>query len=83
MSPETDASNPGATLYVLDAFLYRENSAKEKKNLDLGVTFLLGHWDTRSPLGPCEFGIGSTFMKTEFPMIRYNSYGRKFKTADS
>jgi hypothetical protein len=71
-SPETDASNPGTTLYVLDAFLYRENSEMEKESLDRGIAFLLGHWDTRRPLGPCEFGIGTTFMKTEFPMIRYN-----------
>lgn len=71
-SPATDASNPGTALYVLDAFLYRENSAKEKKSLERGVAFLLDHWDTRSPLGPCEFGIGSTFMQIEFPIIRYN-----------
>jgi hypothetical protein len=72
ISPETDASNPGTTLYALDAFLYPENSPKEKKSLERGVAFLLGHWDTRRPLGPCEFGIGTNFMKTEFPMIRYN-----------
>jgi hypothetical protein len=71
-SPETDASNPGTTLYVLDAFRYRENSAPERKALDRGVAFLLNHWDSRIPLGPCAFGMGSIFMKTEFPMLRYN-----------
>lgn len=71
-SLETDASNPGTTLYVLDAFLYRESSAKERKALDRGVAFLLDHWDSRRPLGPCAFGIGTTFMKAEFPMLRYN-----------
>jgi hypothetical protein len=71
-SPDTDASNPGTTLYALDAFLYRDNGARERETLDRGVDFLLGHWDIRRPLGPCEFGIGTTFLKAEFPMIRYN-----------
>ncbi|MBN2051731.1 MAG: hypothetical protein JW760_14870 [Spirochaetales bacterium] len=71
-SPVTDASNPGTTLYVLDAFLYRENSADEMRQLERGVRFLLDHWDSRVPLGPCQFGIGSTFLKPEYPMLRYN-----------
>ena len=71
-SPETDASNPGTTLYVLDAFLYRDNDAKEKKQLENGVVFLLDHWTTRLPLGPCRFGIGTTFRQVEYPLIRYN-----------
>lgn len=71
-SPQTDASNPGTTLYVLDAFQYRENTLKERTALDRGVAFLLDHWDSRVPLGPCAFGIGTTFMKTELPMLRYN-----------
>ncbi len=71
-SPETDASNPGTTLYVLDAFLYRDNSPEEEKVLEKAVLFLLDHWDSRLPLGPCMFGIGTTFLKTEYPMLRYN-----------
>lgn len=73
-SASTDASNPGTTLYVLDAFRYRRNGPREMEKLGGGVRFLLGHWDTRLPLGPCRFGIGSTFMKTEYPFLRYNIF---------
>ena len=44
------------------------------QQLERGVEFLLEHWITKKPLGPCEFGIGSTFMKTEYPFIRYNIF---------
>jgi hypothetical protein len=73
-SPETDASNPGTTLYVLDAFRFRNNSKKEKSSLDQAVSFLLRHWETRIPLGPCAFGIGSRFMSIEYPFLRYNLF---------
>ena len=73
-SPLTDASNPGTTLYVLDAFRFRENSADDLNNLNKGVDFLLQHWDIRQPVGPCGFGIGSTFMKVEYPFLRYNLF---------
>lgn len=73
-SPETDASNPGTTLYVLDAFKFRNNSSKDIIQLNKGIEFLLNHWITKKPLGPCEFGIGSSFMKTEYPFIRYNIF---------
>ena len=73
-SRETDASNPGTTLYVLDAFRFRSNSPKEIKQLNKGVDFLLNHWETKSPLGPCDFGIGSRFLRIEFPFLRYNLF---------
>lgn len=73
-SPETDASNPGTTLYVLDAFRFRSNSQAVNEKLDNGVLFLLNHWETRKPLGPCEFGIGSRFLSIEFPFLRYNLF---------
>jgi hypothetical protein len=73
-SPETDASNPGTTLYVLDAFRFRNNSSQHILQLNKGIDFLLDHWITKKPLGPCEFGIGSSFMKTEYPFIRYNIF---------
>ena len=73
-SIETDASNPGTTLYVLDAFLYRNNNKNEIEKLNKAIQFLLNHWDSRAPLGPCKFGIGSTFMKIEYPFIRYNIF---------
>lgn len=73
-SPETDASNPGTTLYVLDALRHRGNNADELVAINKAVDFLLDHWITKKPLGPCEFGIGSTFMKTEYPFYRYNVF---------
>jgi hypothetical protein len=73
-SDSTDASNPGTTLYVLDAYKNRKSLKEEKEKLDKAVLFLLQHWDTKKPLGPCEFGIGTQFMKTEYPFIRYNLF---------
>ncbi|MEP1097024.1 MAG: prenyltransferase/squalene oxidase repeat-containing protein [Cyclobacteriaceae bacterium] len=73
-SSNTDASNPGTTLYVLDAFLHRKNSPKEIDQLNRGVEFLLHHWETREPLGPCDFGMGSRFFQIEFPFLRYNLF---------
>jgi hypothetical protein len=73
-STMTDASNPGTTLYVLDAFRFRNNSKKDVAKLDKAVLFLLEHWETRTPLGPCEFGIGSRFLSIEYPFLRYNLF---------
>ncbi len=73
-SPETDASNPGTTLYTLDACLFRKKSKQDTEKIERGVNFLLDHWDSRKPLGPCTFGIGSRFLKTEFPFRRYNLF---------
>jgi hypothetical protein len=70
-SKATDASNPGKTLYVLEAFSFRKNTRRELEKLDKGAQFLMKHWETKAPLGPCAFGIGTTFMKTENPMLRY------------
>lgn len=75
-SPVTDASNPGATLFVLDGFrpaLDRQAPAVHAR-LDRAVEFLLHHWETRAPLGPCLFGIGSRFLEVEFPFLRYNLF---------
>ncbi len=71
--PETVASNPGPTLNALDAFRYVP-PAQRSRRLDRAVAFLLGHWDTRAPLGPCHFGIGSRFLKIEYPFFRYNLF---------
>jgi len=35
---------------------------------------LLAHWETRRPLGPCHFGIGSRFLSVEYPFLRYNLF---------
>ncbi len=69
--PETEFSNPGPTLNALDAFRFSRRLNKERE-LDRAVEFLLGHWETRKPLGPCHFGIGTLFMKVEYPLLRYN-----------
>jgi len=71
--PETEFSNPGPTLGTLDAFrlstfLNKNNSA------DKAVDFLLSHWTTRKPLGPCHFGIGSLFMQVTYPFASYNLF---------
>lgn len=71
--PETVLSNPGPTLTVLDVFRYTDCLNSEKK-LDKAVEFLLDHWTTRKPLGPCHYGIGTQFMKIEFPVHRYNIF---------
>ena len=73
-SPFTDASNPGTTLYVLDAFRFRNNKLYELDKLNQGVDFLLQHWEVRQPVGPCSFGIGSRFLKIEYPFLRYNIF---------
>lgn len=72
-SPITDASNPGVTLAALDAFRFSPHLNQDKR-LDKAAKSLLAHWKTRRPLGPCEFGIGSLFMKVEYPFLRYNLF---------
>ncbi len=69
----TDASNPGVTLWALDAFRFTPRLNKEPR-LDKAVKSLLAHWKTRVPLGPCSFGIGTLFMQVEYPMFRYNLF---------
>lgn len=71
--PETVFSNPGPTLTALDAFRFTSFLNRDKR-LDRAVEFLLDHWVTRKPLGPCHFGIGTLFMKVEYPFFRYNLF---------
>lgn len=71
--PETDASNPGVTLAALDAFRFT-NFLNVDMRLDKAVRFLLAHWKTRKPLGPCHFGIGTLFQQVEYPFLRYNLF---------
>lgn len=44
------------------------------EKLNKGVDFLLQYWEVQEPVGPCNFGIGSTFMKIEYPFLRYNLF---------
>ncbi len=70
---ETEFSNPGPTLEALDAFRFT-HFLNQDERLDNAVEFLLNHWVTRKPLGPCHFGIGTLFMKVEYPFFRYNLF---------
>lgn len=71
--PLTDCSNPGVTLEALDAFRFKDLINQDKR-LDKAVDFLLEHWEIKRPIGPCHFGIGTLFMQTEFPFLRYNLF---------
>jgi hypothetical protein len=71
--PETEYSNPGPTLTALDAFRFTE-MLNRAEALDRAVEFLLGHWTTRLPLGPCHYGIGTLFMQVEYPFATYNLF---------
>lgn len=71
--PETEYSNPGPTLSVLDAFRFNEDFW-QKDALNMAVEFLLHHWETRLPLGPCHYGIGKLFMQVEYPFRSYNLF---------
>ena len=71
--PETEFSNPGPTLTALNAFRFTEYLNHEPA-LDKAVSFLLNHWTTRLPLGPCHYGIGTLFMQTEYPFATYNLF---------
>jgi len=72
-SPDTDLSNPGVTLFVLDAMRFRTDM-RAGPVAERAVDTLLQHWQVRRPLGPCRFGIGSRFMAVEFPFFRYNLF---------
>jgi hypothetical protein len=71
--PETEFSNPGVTLSVLDVFRFTDHLNKNP-DLDRAVDSLLDHWVVRHPMGPCHFGIGTLFMQVEFPFLRYNLF---------
>ena len=71
--PETEFSNPGPTLTALDAFRFTP-SANSDPRLDHAVDFLLAHWTTRAPLGPCHYGIGTLFHQVAYPFSNYNLF---------
>ena len=71
--PETEFSNPGVTLFVLDVFRFTDH-LNANPALDRAVDSLLHHWVVRRPMGPCHFGIGTLFMQVEFPFLRYNLF---------
>lgn len=71
--PETEFSNPGPTLAALDAFRFT-HFLNTNESLDKAVEFLLDHWETRLPLGPCHYGIGTLFLQVAYPFISYNLF---------
>jgi len=71
--PETDYSNPLPTLNALDAFRFSHYLNNEPA-LDKAVEFLLNHWTIKTPIGPCQYGIGSRFMQVEYPLPNYNLF---------
>ena len=71
--PETEFSNPGPTLIALDAFRF-SGQADVNPRLDRAVEFLLDHWVSRAPLGPCHYGIGTLFFQVAYPFADYNLF---------
>lgn len=71
--PETEFSNPGPTLIALDAFRFT-GGVNADPRLDRAVGFLLDHWVSRAPLGPCHYGIGTLFMRIGYPFADYNLF---------
>jgi hypothetical protein len=71
--PETAFSNPGPTLIALDAFRFTR-WRNDCDTLDRAVEFLLAHWVTRAPLGPCHYGIGSLFLQVSYPLADYHLF---------
>ena len=71
--PETEYSNPLPTLNTLDAFRHSKYLNNEPK-LDKAVEFLLAHWRIKTPIGPCQYGMGSRFMQVEYPLWYYNLF---------
>jgi hypothetical protein len=71
--PETESSNPGPTLTALNAFRHT-SLCNTSPALDRAVEFLLAHWTTRQPIGPCHYGIGTLFMQVEYPFMTYNLF---------
>lgn len=70
--PETESSNPGPTLTALDAF--RFTALADTPALERAVEFLLDHWVSRTPLGPCHYGIGTLFLQVGYPFSDYNLF---------
>ena len=75
--PETEYSTPYTTLLVLDAFRYRPQSAQAAEKLSHAVNFLLAHWEIRTPISPCHYGIGSRFLQVEYPFRGYYTPKRR------
>ena len=71
--PETEFSNPFPTLMALNAFRFT-GFLNQEPALEKAAEFLLSHWESRKPLGPCHYGIGTLFMQVEYPFRNYNLF---------
>ena len=71
--PETEYSTPYTTLVILDALRFA-NFMNYELILDKAVDFLLEHWTIKKPISPCHYGIGSRFMRVEYPFRGYNLF---------
>lgn len=72
--PGSELSNPGATLYILDFLRHYPEYRSGSAVADGAVATLLRHWDTRTPTGPCRWGIGTTFLSVSYPFLTYNLF---------
>lgn len=70
--PETKHSNPLPTLKALDLFRFTEYFSDDR--LNQAIEFLLHHWETKMPTGPCHYGIGTKFMQITYPFGEYNLF---------
>lgn len=70
--PETKHSNPLPTLNALNLFRYTDYFSDP--SLQRAIDFLLKHWETKAPIGPCHYGIGTHFMQVEYPLMDYNLF---------
>lgn len=71
--PETEFSNPMPTLTALSTFRFAPNYL-EYPALDRAVECLLRHWESKAPIGPCHYGIGTLFMQVGYPFANYNLF---------
>lgn len=70
--PETTFSNPLPTLNAME--LFRQIETVDASELEAAIEFLLHHWETKLPIGPCHYGIGTLFMQVEYPFRGYNLF---------
>lgn len=71
--PESEHANPHPTLVALDAFRFSGYRDADPR-LDRAVEFLLRHWETKAPTGPCRYGIGTLFMQVQYPFRMYSLF---------
>lgn len=69
--PETLHANPGPTLSALLAFA-KVPGWTMRSELTPSVMFLLDHWESKIPWGPCHYGMGTLFHQIEYPFQTYN-----------